>query len=82
MFSTAPQHRVSPIWRELASRRDDGLDITLSWSPDSGALKVAVVDPRFGDGLQFEVPPTQALDAYRQPLAFASALRIPYCNVG
>ena len=82
MFATTPQQRLAPAWRELASRREDGLDITLSWSPGNGALKVAVVDVRFGDGLQFEVPPARALDAYRQPLAFASALRVPYRNVG
>ena len=69
-------------WRELASRHDDGLEISLLWSRTAGAVAMVVLDLRFGDGLQFEVPPEDALEACRHPFAFASARRVEYLDVG
>ena len=69
-------------WRELASRHDDGLEVSLLWSRAADAVAVVILDVRFGDGLQFEVPHEDALEAYRHPFAFASARRIDYGDVG
>ena len=64
---------ITPVsdWRELASRRGDGLEIALMWSAASGRVQVSVLDVRSGALLVREVPPDAAMDAFAHPFAYA-----------
>ena len=57
--------------RELAHRRNDGLDVALLWHPRDDAVTVAVADSRTGRDIEFPVDPARALDAFRHPFAYA-----------
>ncbi|HEV8249135.1 MAG TPA: hypothetical protein VGQ15_04130 [Gaiellaceae bacterium] len=58
--------------RELDHRSGDGLEVTLFWSPATGAF-VAVEDQREGASFQIPVDAADALEAFRHPYAFAAA---------
>jgi len=57
--------------RELDSRSNDGIDVTLLWNPRTNQLFVAVKDERRGDSFELDIDPADALDAFRHPYAFA-----------
>jgi hypothetical protein len=57
--------------RELDRRSNDGIDVTLLWSPRTNQVFVAVVDERDGESFELEVDPANALDAFRHPYAYA-----------
>ena len=46
--------------RELAHRRNDGLDIRLLWDSATDRVTVALHDAKTGDGFEVEVGPTSA----------------------
>jgi hypothetical protein len=62
--------------RELAHRASDGIEITLFWSKPSNRVTVAVLDTRLGEGLEFDVDGSAALDAFTHPYAYAAAERV------
>jgi hypothetical protein len=58
--------------RELAHRRNDGLDVRLLWDPSSDTVRVSLQDSRSGAG--FEVPVLagqRPLDVFHHPFAYA-----------
>jgi hypothetical protein len=58
--------------RELAHRRNDGLDVRLLWDPATDTVRVTLQDARTGSG--FEVPVRRgqrALDVFHHPFAYA-----------
>jgi hypothetical protein len=59
--------------RELAHRRNDGLDIRLLWNPATDRVTVALQDGKTGDGFEVEVGPGErALDVFHHPFAYAA----------
>jgi hypothetical protein len=59
--------------RELAHRRNDGLDIRLLWDPATDRVTVALQDGKTGDGFEVEVGPGErALDVFHHPFAYAA----------
>jgi hypothetical protein len=59
--------------RELAHRRNDGLDIRLLWDPATDRVTVALQDSRTGEGFELEVGPGErALDVFHHPFAYAA----------
>jgi hypothetical protein len=56
--------------RELDHRRANGIDVTLSWSPDRNALFVTVVDDA-GDSFELAAEPHEALEVFHHPYAYA-----------
>jgi hypothetical protein len=63
------------IWVDLASRDNDGLEITLLWNESTGHVKVAVADSRLGDEFELDVPRADALGAFYHPFAYAADRR-------
>jgi hypothetical protein len=70
---TASDLTHSPL-RELASRVAGGVETTLSWNKDTGALTVWVRDRASGGHLQFAAAPDKALYAFYHPYAYAAAI--------
>jgi hypothetical protein len=60
--------------RELDRRRNDGIEVTLSWKPGTNSVLVSVIDEREGDSFQVEVGPEDAMDAFYHPYAYAAAV--------
>jgi hypothetical protein len=59
--------------RELAHRRNDGLDILLLWDSATDRVTVSLQDARTGDGFEIEVGPGErALDVFHHPFAYAA----------
>jgi hypothetical protein len=59
--------------RELAHRRNDGLDIRLLWDPATDRVRVALHDGKTGEGFEVEVGPGErALDVFNHPFAYAA----------
>jgi hypothetical protein len=59
--------------RELAHRRNDGLDIRLLWDSATDAVTVALHDAKTGDGFEVEVGRDErALDVFYHPFAYAA----------
>jgi hypothetical protein len=61
----------TPI-RELAHRREDGIDVTLLWNSKTNGVFLRVVDERLGEALEFGVVGGDAMYAFRHPYAYAS----------
>jgi hypothetical protein len=59
--------------RELAQRRNDGLDIRLLWDSATDRVSVALHDGKTGDGFEVEVGQGErALDVFHHPFAYAA----------
>jgi len=59
--------------RELAHRRNDGLDIRLLWDPATDRVAVSLHDAKTGEGFEVEVGPGErALDVFHHPFAYAA----------
>jgi hypothetical protein len=56
---------------ELDHRACDGLEVRLRWNPDTKDVLVSVAE-RDGMEFEFQVPPTDALNAFRHPYAYAA----------
>jgi hypothetical protein len=59
--------------RELAQRKNDGLEVILFWDARSNEVSVAVNDQRAESSFQFAVAGDCALDAFHHPYAYAVA---------
>jgi hypothetical protein len=58
--------------RELAHRRNDGLEVRLLWDPSSDTVRVSLQDAKSGAGFEVPVLPGQrALDVFHHPFAYA-----------
>jgi hypothetical protein len=57
--------------RELDHRVGDGIEVTLLWNTETKDVLVSVAE-RDGLGFEFQVPPTDALDAFHHPYAYAA----------
>jgi len=58
--------------RELAHRREAGIDVTLLWSSPANELTVTVADLRTGNLLVLPADHDNALDVFYHPYAHAS----------
>jgi hypothetical protein len=58
---------------ELDHRSNDGLDVTLLWEAETNRVTVNVFDAKSGDDFTIEVDPTEALDAFHHPYAYAAS---------
>ena len=63
---------VSPVVRELDRRTNDGFDVRLLWTPQTDRVSVTVEHQRHGDFFTLEVDPSDALEAFNHPFAYAS----------
>ena len=61
------------IWKELAGRANEGLEVSLLWSKSADRVKVAVADARLDQQFEFEVAGADALAAFYHPFAYAGA---------
>lgn len=68
------------MMRELAHRLSDGIEVVLFWRRGRDLLTVAVSDSRTGAYFELDVEPSQALDAFNHPYAYASFRGLPYDN--
>jgi hypothetical protein len=64
--------------RELAHRSNDGLDVTLFWSPDTDELTVCVCDQRRGAYFEIEPERNGALEVFYHPYSYASLSCVHY----
>lgn len=59
--------------RELAHRRNDGLDVRLLWDSATDRVTVALHDGKTGEGFEVEVGlGERALDVFHHPFAYAA----------
>jgi hypothetical protein len=59
-------------WRELATRENDGLAVSLVWSRATNQVRVTVADSKLDDGFELEIAGADALDAFYHPFAYAA----------
>lgn len=57
--------------RELDHRATDGLEVRLLWNADTEDVLVSVAE-RDGTRFEIQVRPTDALDAFHHPYAYAA----------
>jgi hypothetical protein len=57
---------------ELATRRNDALEITLFWAPADDSVHLSVLNERTGLTVAFPVDRARALDAFYHPFAYAA----------
>ena len=62
--------------RELAHRTSDGIEVTLFWTRATNTVAIALLDTRSGEGLEFDVAGSAALDAFNHPYAYAATERV------
>jgi hypothetical protein len=58
--------------RELAHRTSDGIEVGLFWTKPSHQVRIAVLDTRSGEAIEFDVDGSVALDAFNHPYAYAA----------
>jgi len=63
--------RTSNRHRELAHRANNGIEVSLYWSPGN-RITIEIFDVRRDERLEFEVGRADALDAFYHPYAYAS----------
>lgn len=73
MSAAHTQLATESDWRELASRENDGLEVSLLWNRSANRVKVTVADLKSDQGFELDVPGADALDAFEHPFAFASS---------
>jgi hypothetical protein len=78
MASTDATHQP---YRELAHRRDDGVEVVLLWHQISNELTVSVSDQRSGAYFELAAAPDHALDVFNHPYAYAAFGGSPYADV-
>ena len=61
--------------RELAQRLSGTDEVRLLWHPESERVELSVRDVATGAGLQFEVAPGSAIDAFYHPYAYVARAR-------
>jgi hypothetical protein len=71
-FVTGTTPTTAGVWTELASRGNDGLEISLLWCKSTGQVKVTVADSRCDEEFELNVAGADALAAFHHPFAFAA----------
>jgi hypothetical protein len=59
--------------KELAYRKQNGLEVTLLWDPRSNRVSVKVVDQSDDGRFRLQVAGHLALDAFRHPYAYSQS---------
>jgi hypothetical protein len=59
-------------YRELAHRKNDGVEVVLLWHLPTDDLTVTVSDERNGAHFELAAEPHQALDVFNHPYAHAA----------
>jgi len=57
---------------ELAYRAGDGIVVSLLWRPEDRNLTVTVFDSHTDEGFELSAEPTNALDVFYHPFAYAA----------
>ena len=57
---------------DLAHRRGDGIDVVLWWSREDNSIAVEVLHLSTDSSFELAVEPSQALDAFYHPFAYAA----------
>jgi len=83
-MQTSLRSTPNAVWRELAHRSGDGLDVTLLWCPANGenddSIVVCVCDGRDGAYFEIATEPYLALDVYYHPFAYRDFSTVDYEN--
>ena len=61
--------------KELATRENDGVEVSLFWNPAGNDVYVLVSDEKTGDQFEIAVGSRSPLDVFHHPYAYAPALR-------
>jgi hypothetical protein len=69
---------AASLYRELAYRASDGIEIQLLWRQDTDELLVSVSDERSGAYFELAARRDQALDVFNHPYAHAAFRGLPY----
>ncbi len=64
--------------KELNYRAGDGIEVSLLWSPESGQLAVVVVDEAIGEEFAMEVEPSEAMEVFHHPFAYAGKRHLEF----
>ena len=64
--------------KELDYRTGDQIEVSLLWSPESGQLAVVVIDQEAGEEFAMEVEPSEAMEVFRHPFAYADKRRLEF----
>jgi hypothetical protein len=62
--------------RELDHRSSDDIEVTLLWSARTNRVFVAVLERASEALFQFEVAPSEALEAFQHPFAYAQHVHL------
>jgi hypothetical protein len=63
---------------ELAYREADGIEVLLLWSPSDDSLTVVCADTRTEERFAVAAEPSNALDVFNHPYAYAARQHIGY----
>ncbi|MGH2920210.1 MAG: hypothetical protein ACRDLS_16690 [Solirubrobacteraceae bacterium] len=69
--TTTESTATDTLPRELAYRKNDGIQVALLRQPADSAVTILVEDMRTGVALEFDVAGEDALDAFDHPYAYA-----------
>ena len=72
MTDTAPSPALTAPIRELAQRLSGTDEILLLWHPATEQVELSVLDQATGAGFHIEVAPTNAIDSFYHPYAYAA----------
>ena len=61
---------ASGDWRELASRDNDGLEVSLLWSKSADRVRLVVADTRLEVDFELDVASAEALAAFYHPFSY------------
>ena len=67
----ATGERLSAQTRELAQRRSGTNEVLLLWYPESDRVELAIRNLATGADCQVDVAPSDAIDAFYHPFAYA-----------
>ncbi len=71
--SLATCERVNAPTRELAQRLSGADEVLLLWHPESDRVELSVRNLATGVGCEIEIAPTDAIDAFHHPFAYAAS---------
>ena len=72
--------KTTNLYRELAYRAADGVEVVLFWQEITDELAVAVSDARSGAYFELAAAPHEALDVFNHPYAHAAFRGLPYAE--
>ena len=70
--------KATNLYRELAYRAAQGVEVVLFWQEITDELAVAVSDARSGAYFELAAAPHEALDVFNHPYAHAAFRGLPY----